>query len=49
MANVTLKHGIEAMIQEAFPEIKRVIDTTNHDAETILTIPKIKILTPCVI
>ncbi len=32
MANVTLKHGIEAMIQEAFPEIKRVIDTTNHDA-----------------
>ena len=30
MANVTLKHGIEAMIQEAFPEIKHVIDTTDH-------------------
>jgi len=32
MANVTLKHGIEAMIQEAFPEIKQVIDTTDHAA-----------------
>lgn len=32
MANVTLKHGIEAMIQEAFPEIKHVIDTTDHAA-----------------
>lgn len=32
MANVTLKHGIEAMIQEAFPEIKQVIDTTDHGA-----------------
>ncbi len=32
MANVTLKHGIEAMIQEAFPEIKRVIDATDHTA-----------------
>ena len=30
MANATLKHGIEAMIQEAFPEIKHVIDTTDH-------------------
>ena len=30
MANVTLKHGIEAMIQEVFPEIKHVIDTTDH-------------------
>lgn len=30
MANVTLKHGIEAMIQEVFPEIKQVIDTTDH-------------------
>lgn len=30
MANVTLKHGIEAMIQEAFPEIKHVVDTTDH-------------------
>lgn len=32
MANVTLKHGIEAMIQEVFPEIKQVIDTTDHAA-----------------
>ncbi len=32
MANATLKHGIEAMIQEAFPEIKHVIDTTDHAA-----------------
>lgn len=32
MANVTLKHGIEAMILEAFPEIKHVIDTTDHAA-----------------
>ncbi|MCG9127190.1 iron-sulfur cluster assembly accessory protein [Candidatus Poribacteria bacterium] len=32
MANVTLKHGIEGMIQEVFPEIKRVIDTTDHAA-----------------
>lgn len=30
MANVTLKHGIEAMIQEVFPEIKKVVDTTDH-------------------
>ena len=30
MANVTLKHGIEAMIQEVFPEIKHVVDTTDH-------------------
>ncbi len=32
MANVTLKHGIEAMIQEVFPEIKHIIDTTDHAA-----------------
>ena len=32
MADVTLKHGIEAMIQEVFPEIKQVIDTTDHGA-----------------
>lgn len=32
MANATLKHGIEAMIQEVFPEIKQVIDTTDHAA-----------------
>ena len=32
MANVTLKHGIEAMIQEVFPEIKHVIDITDHAA-----------------
>lgn len=34
MANATLKHGIEAMIQEVFPEIKQVIDTTDHAAGT---------------
>ena len=34
MANVTLKHGIEAMIQEVFPEIKHVIDTTDHASGT---------------
>ncbi|MCE2397034.1 iron-sulfur cluster assembly accessory protein [Candidatus Poribacteria bacterium] len=30
MANVTLKQGIEGMIQEHFPEIKHIIDTTDH-------------------
>ncbi len=34
MANVTLKHGIEAMVQEVFPEIKQVIDTTDHASGT---------------
>ena len=34
MANATLKHGIEAMIQEVFPEIQQVIDTTDHAAGT---------------
>jgi Fe/S biogenesis protein NfuA len=34
MANVTLKHGIEGMIQEVFPEITQVIDTTDHAAGT---------------
>jgi Fe/S biogenesis protein NfuA len=34
MANVTLKHGIEGMIQEHFPEITRIIDTTDHAAGT---------------
>lgn len=32
MANVTLKHGIEGMIQEHFPEIRNIIDTTDHAA-----------------
>ena len=30
MADVTLKHGVEAMIQGVFPEIKQIIDTTDH-------------------
>jgi Fe/S biogenesis protein NfuA len=30
MANVTLKHGIEAMIRDTVPEITEVIDTTDH-------------------
>ena len=34
MANVTLKHGVEAMIRDLFPEIKQVIDTTDHAAGT---------------
>lgn len=32
MAGVTLKNGIEAMIQEHFPEITKIIDTTDHAA-----------------
>jgi len=30
MVNVTLKQGIEVMIQEEIPEITQVIDTTDH-------------------
>lgn len=30
MADVTLKQGVEVMIKEAVPEIKQVIDTTDH-------------------
>ena len=30
MAAVTLKHGIERMLREAFPEIEDVIDVTDH-------------------
>lgn len=32
MVDVTLRQGIEAMVQEEFPEIERVIDTTDHAA-----------------
>jgi Fe/S biogenesis protein NfuA len=34
MADVTLKHGIEAMIREAVPEIRQIIDTTDHAGGT---------------
>ena len=34
MASVTLKHGIEAMVKESFPEIQNIIDTTDHAAGT---------------
>jgi Fe/S biogenesis protein NfuA len=34
MASVTLKHGIEAMVQESFPEITNIIDTTDHASGT---------------
>lgn len=34
MASVTLKHGIEAMVTESFPEIKNIIDTTDHASGT---------------
>ena len=32
MADVTLKQGIEVAIQDAVPEIQRVLDTTDHAA-----------------
>lgn len=34
MANVTLKQGIEVMIREAVPEIRQVMDTTDHAGGT---------------
>ena len=34
MANVTLKHGIEAMIREAVPEITEIVDSTDHAGGT---------------
>ncbi|MBI2902512.1 MAG: iron-sulfur cluster assembly accessory protein [Candidatus Methylomirabilis oxyfera] len=34
MADVTLKHGIEAMIKESVPEIRQIIDTTDHAGGT---------------
>jgi len=34
MADVTLKQGIEVMIKEAVPEIRRIVDTTDHAGGT---------------
>jgi Fe/S biogenesis protein NfuA len=34
LANVTLKQGIEAMIQQSVPDINQVVDTTDHAAGT---------------
>jgi Fe/S biogenesis protein NfuA len=34
MANVTLKQGIEVLIKQAVPEIKHVVDTTDHAGGT---------------
>jgi Fe/S biogenesis protein NfuA len=34
MADVTLKQGIEVMIREAVPEIRQIIDTTDHASGT---------------
>ena len=34
MADVTLKQGIEVMIKEAVPEIRQIIDTTDHAGGT---------------
>ena len=34
MASVTLKHGIEAMVKESFPEIQNIVDTTDHASGT---------------
>jgi Fe-S cluster biogenesis protein NfuA len=31
-ADITLKQGIERMIMEQVPEIKRVLDATDHEA-----------------
>ncbi|HIN30956.1 TPA: iron-sulfur cluster assembly accessory protein, partial [Candidatus Poribacteria bacterium] len=33
-ATATLKQGVQSMIQEEFPEIVNVIDTTDHAAGT---------------
>ena len=30
MVDVTLRHGIEALVKEEFPQYQRVIDTTDH-------------------
>jgi Fe/S biogenesis protein NfuA len=30
MVDVTLRHGIEALIREEIPEIQQVVDTTDH-------------------
>jgi Fe/S biogenesis protein NfuA len=34
MASVTLKQGVERMIKHAVPEIREVIDTTDHAGGT---------------
>ena len=34
MVNVTLKQGIEVMIMQAVPQIKAVVDTTDHASGT---------------
>jgi Fe/S biogenesis protein NfuA len=34
MADVTLRHGIEAMIKEEVPEIRQIVDTTDHAGGT---------------
>jgi Fe/S biogenesis protein NfuA len=34
MATVTLRQGIEASIKQALPEVKNVVDVTDHDAGT---------------
>jgi Fe/S biogenesis protein NfuA len=34
MATVTLRQGIEAAIKQALPEVKHIVDVTDHDAGT---------------
>jgi Fe/S biogenesis protein NfuA len=34
MANVTLRHGIEALLRDEVPEIAEVVDATDHAAGT---------------
>lgn len=32
LVDVTLRQGVEVMLKEALPQVKKVVDTTNHDA-----------------
>lgn len=34
MANVTLKNGVEQMLKQTWPNIKEIVDTTDHSAGT---------------
>lgn len=34
LSSITLQHGVRSIIQEAFPEIKHIIDTTDHSSGT---------------
>jgi Fe/S biogenesis protein NfuA len=34
MVGVTLNQGVEQAIREAFPEIREIVDVTDHEAGT---------------